>query len=60
MYIDHHVKLSSKPGIADGFKKDLIDGEFKQDLTNVVTDNKGKSFEWLTLPYYVAHDPGGD
>lgn len=58
--IEQYVELSSPPGSATGKALFWIDGNPKLQSSNIVTEWYGDSFQWLTLPYYVAHDPGGD
>lgn len=58
--IEHYVKLSSPSGTPSGETSVFVDGVLKQHEIDVITDYNGESFEWLTMPYYVAHSPGGD
>lgn len=57
--IEHYVKLST-PGQENGITLTRINGDVVVDLQNIENDETGIQYEWLSLPYYVAHDPGGD
>lgn len=57
--LDYYVKMSSSKGTSDGAIALYYNGEKITELTDVVTNNTDNFFEWATLPYYVAKDPGG-
>lgn len=57
---EYYVVLSSPAGASNGTSRLIIDGTVVANFENVITERTGKKFEWLTLPYYVAHDAGGD
>lgn len=58
--VEYYVKLSEPASNNNGVIKVKIDGKIEMDFTGVTTDHFGNSFQWLSMPYYVAHDPGGD
>lgn len=57
---EHHIRLSSYAGAKDGEMTIKIDGESIVKQIDIATEMTGNSFEWLTLPYFVSHSPGGD
>lgn len=57
---EYYVELSSPAGAANGRSQLFMDGERITDDVNVVTEEEGNKINWLTLPYYVAKDAGGD
>lgn len=57
---DYYLKLSSVVGASDGEFTLYINGERVGQKKDVVTSVNSDYYEWLTLPYYVAHDPGGE
>lgn len=56
--IEHYVVLSTPAGTANGVSSLRIDGVEIANYQNVVTEETGSSIQWLTMPYYVAHDAG--
>lgn len=63
MKVEHYVKLSSSPGVADGTIQTFLDGyQIKNSTGNVTlgSPSSGDTFRNLTLSFYVAHDAGGD
>jgi hypothetical protein len=57
---EYYVELSNPPNTPNGRSRLTINGQVMADYTNVITEESGNKMEWLTMPYYVAHDPGGD
>lgn len=55
-----YIKLSNPAGAANGITIAKIDGNIISNQTNIVNEETGMRYKWLTLPYYVAHDAGGD
>ena len=58
--VEYHLILSSPAGNANGSATLKIDNKIVSNFENVVTEYTGNRVEWITLPYYVAHDAGGD
>ncbi|WP_372985194.1 hypothetical protein [Marinobacter sp.] len=58
--IEYFVRLSEPSSTNNGLIQVKIDGNIEMNFSNIITDYYGNSFEWLSMPYYVAHDPGGD
>lgn len=57
--IEYYVKLST-PGKEDGVTLTRINGNKVVELHDIENDEVGIKYEWLSLPYFVSHDPGGD
>lgn len=58
--IEKYIKLSNPPKTANGITIVRLNGRTAMNHVNVVNEESGMRYRWLTLPYYVAHDPGGD
>ena len=58
--IEQYIKLSNPAKTANGITTVMVDGKTITDQVNIVNEETGMRYKWLTLPYYVAHDPGGD
>lgn len=56
---EYILELSNPAGAANGKNRITLDGTVISSLTEKVTEELGNKIEWFTLPYYVAHDPGG-
>ena len=57
---EYLLELSSPAGSANGKSLIILDGIKISEKNQIVTEELGNKIEWFTLPYYVAHDPGGD
>lgn len=58
--LEQYLKLSAPAGAANGVSWLYADQKLIANLSNLVTQNYPSNIKWLTMPYYVAHDPGGD
>lgn len=57
---EQYIKLSNPAKQANGTTIAKLDGKPITEQINIVNEETGMRYKWLTLPYYVAHDPGGD
>ncbi|MEE8059406.1 MAG: hypothetical protein V3T17_16455 [Pseudomonadales bacterium] len=58
--VEYFLELSTPAGATNGNFWIKRNGKTSALFNNVITESTGKRMEWLTLPYFVAHDPGGD
>ena len=57
--LDYYIDMSSSPGVADGSMSLSVNRSQVAQKNSIVTHFGTETFKWATLPYYVAHDPGG-
>lgn len=57
---EYYVKLSNPAGTATGTTIGRLNSIPFANLTNVINEETGMKYHWLSMPYYVAHDAGGD
>lgn len=55
-----YVKLSNPQGTPTGVNSVRINGKSIFEGNNLINEETNMRYKWLTLPYYVAHDPGSD
>lgn len=58
--MQQYIKLSNPPKEANGITIAKLNGQEITNQVNIVNEETGMRYKWLTLPYYVAHDQGGD
>lgn len=58
--VEKYIRLSNPAKTANGITISKINGQVITNQTNIVNEETGMRYKWLTLPFYVAHDPGGD
>ena len=56
---EYLLELSNPAGAANGMTRITLDGKSIANHADIITEELGNKIEWFTLPYYVAHDPGG-
>ncbi len=57
---EYYTRLSNPAGAKNGATFLRVDGKVLANMNNIVNEEAGMRYKWLTLPYYVAHDAGGD
>lgn len=55
-----YIKLSNPKGSETGITSAKMDGKLIADLKGIINEETGMRYKWLSMPYYVAHDSGGD
>lgn len=58
--VQKYIKLSNPAKEANGITIAKLNRQEVTNQVNIVNEETGMRYKWLTLPYYVAHDQGGD
>lgn len=57
---EYFTKLSTPAGASNGITLLRIDGKILANKVNIINEETGMRYKWVTLPFYADHSPGGD